>query len=346
MNILGIITSLTDPASRARIIQYKDPLLGADCNLKIRYYNPDPLSNPGRFAVAINKLTRINQWRILDIEKKIKRLPLLIEQYRYDVIWKNRLILPKNSFFERKLTKPVALDIDDAIWMYDGINNFKIAAQLANVIIAGNEYIAEFSFKYNKHIEIVPSVINTNILFPKKITKKYFNIGWIGSFYNFENLYSVKDAIDQFLYYNNDARFTIVSSEPPSFFDYKSQKIQFKKWDPELENLHINEFSVGIMPLNDNEFNKGKCGYKLLQYLSCGIPAIATPVGVNKNILENYCVGIAAKKTDDWISALYTLKDDMPFYETCAMNGPKVVNEHYSLIKFTPVVADILKTLK
>lgn len=346
MNILGLITSLSDPASRARIIQYKNPLKKLGLNLDIKYYNPDPLSDPGRFAVAVNKLTGINQWRILDIEKKIKRLPLLLEQLNYELIWKNRLILPKNSYFEKKIIKPVAFDIDDAIWIYDGIDHFKIAAQSADIIMAGNEYLADFSLKYNKNIELIPSVIDTERLYPKKLQKKDYNIGWIGSVYNFENLYTLKDAINMFLKFNNDAKFTIVSSEPPNFFDYKKNKIEFIKWSAENENNLINEFSVGIMPLNENEFNKGKCGYKLLQYLSCGIPAIATPTGINQKILATNSVGIAAKNTDEWILALYTFKNDIAFYETCAENGPRVIHEYYSLSKFAPIVSGILNKLK
>ena len=91
----------------------------------------------------------------------------------------------------------------------------------------------------------------------------------------------------------------IVSSELPAFLPPGNEQVIFRKWDAETENELLNSFSVGVMPLANDEWAKGKCAYKLLQYLACGKPVIASPVGVNSNILNEANVGLAARNSEE-----------------------------------------------
>ena len=343
MKVLGIITSLTDPAARARILQYIPPLKEDDIDVTPRYFTPGPYSNPEKWAYKINKLTSINEWRLLDIQRKINRIPLFWEQYKYDLIWQNRLILQKNSFCERKISKPKIFDFDDAIWVYDGENNISEAISSSQKVIAGNEYLADFAKKYNENVFIIPSVINTEKLFPYKNKSEKFTIGWIGSVFNFQYLDIIKPAIESFLFKHSDSRLIIISSEPPPNFKFDNLRIIFKYWSDKYENEHINEFSIGLMPLANNEFTKGKCSYKMLQYMACGVPPIVSPVGMNNQILSKNIIGLSANNSEEWVSAFTKLKNDRDFYNTCSVNSRTLVEENYSLKKYAPIVSELLK---
>jgi len=149
----------------------------------------------------------------------------------------------------------------------------------------------------------------------------------------------VKPAILDFLSQYKDSRFMLVSSEKTDQFDFDNERIVFKQWSIENENELINEFSIGLMPLADTDFTRGKCSYKMLQYMACGKPVVVSPIGTNNKILAEDTVGLAAMKKEDWFNAFASLKNDQAFYTTCSENGRKLVEKNYSVKKYYPVVA-------
>ena len=345
MKVLGIISSLTDPSSRARILQYRNYLEKENITLKPKYFSPYNYADPAPWMYRLNKVTKINPWRFSWLQKSASRLPLLLQQYSYDLIWQNRLVLPQQSYYERKFTKPVVFDFDDAIWLHDGEKNVAEAIANSALIFAGNDYLADFAVKHNQHVSIIPSVIDTTKLFPVPQKNKPFTIGWVGSISNYRFLELVKPAISDFLSAHKDSRFIIVSSEKRGPFDFDDKRILFKKWSPEKENELINEFSIGLMPLTDDDFTRGKCSYKMLQYLACGKPVVVSPVGMNTKILAADIVGIPAVKKEDWINAFEMLKNDSSFYQTCAENGRRLVEREYSITKYCPIISTHFKKL-
>ncbi|OSZ77697.1 hypothetical protein CAP36_15130 [Chitinophagaceae bacterium IBVUCB2] len=343
MKVLGIISSLTDPASRARVLQYIRPLSKEKIFIKPRFFIPDPYADPDPWAYKLKKFTGINEYRFLSAQRIIKRLPLFWEQLKYDLIWQNRLILFKSSFFEKKLQKTTAFDFDDALWVYDGEKQVSEAISASQIVFAGNEYLADFAKKSNNNVFIIPSTIDTDHLFPKKKDTNYFTIGWIGSSFNFQFLEMIRPAVEFLLSTNKDVRFMAVSSAPPPQFIFNNDRMIFKQWSAEEESNLINEFSVGLMPLAENDFTKGKCSYKMLQYMACGVPVIVSPVGMNVKILSQREVGLSAITNEDWIAALQKLKNDAGFYRACQINGPLLIEEDYSVKKYAPVIANLLR---
>jgi hypothetical protein len=215
MKVLGLIASPTDPSSRFRISQYREPLAEMGIELSTRYYRPSKDSSPAPWTYRLKDLTSINEWRIWNTVQDIGRLPLLAEQYNYDLIWQSRLLLPYSLKADRVISKPVVLDIDDAVWMLEGKERTSHALSRAEMVFAGNEFIAEWVRPFNNNVHLVPTVIDTRSFYPEDHGPLPFTIGWIGSPSNFKYLSMVEPVIKNFLSKNAGTRLMIVSSEQP-----------------------------------------------------------------------------------------------------------------------------------
>lgn len=345
MKVLGIISSLSEASSRVRILQYKEPFKKDKVILTPVYFSPMRYADPAPWAYRLNKLSGINPWRFLQIHKTLSRLPLLLQHYKYDIVWQNRLIIPHQFFFEKKISTQIVFDFDDAIWLRDGRTQVTGAITKAAIVFAGNEYLADFAAKYNRNTFIIPSTIDTEKNFPLHRQSGYFTIGWIGTVTNFKFLDIIKPAVEKFLSLHADARFMVVSSEQPSQFKFENKNMIFQFWNAEDENKLINEFTIGLMPLSENDFTKGKCSYKMLQYMACGKPVVVSPVGMNNKILSEDTVGLSATTTEEWFNAFEILKNEQSFYNTCAENGRRLVENNYSLKKIAPVILGHFKKL-
>ncbi len=346
MKILGLISSPIDPASRARIIQYKNYFSEAGANLIPQFFTPFRDADPAPWAHKLKKIARINEWRSTNIFKSFVRLPLLVQQYNYDLIWQNRLVLPHHFFFENKFSKPLVFDFDDAIWLNEGERQVKAAINRAIMVFAGNQYLAEYGSKLNKNIKIIPTTIDTKNIFPLNIEKKSFNIGWIGSESNFKYLDLIKPVILNFLSKNTESNFIVVSSKMPAQFSFDNNRIIFKQWNANNENQLINEFSVGLMPLEDNAWTRGKCSYKMLQYMACGIPVIVSPVGMNNQLLNAGNIGYSAQTAVQWMEALTAIKNNSEDAAEKGENGRRLVEKEYSCIAMAPRILRLFKTIK
>lgn len=345
MNVFSPIASFSDPASRYRILQYRHPLAKEGIHLHCRSYKPERNTDPPGWMIGLRKFTGINEWRINNLIKIAGRLPLLIKQSQYDLIWQNRLILPFSHSIEKKWKKPFVFDFDDAIWINEGEKQTAAAFREAAMVIAGNDFLAEYASAFTSRIRIIPTVVDTNALYPLEKKDQPFTIGWIGSAGNINYLEPVKPAILEFLRLNPDARFVLVSSAPGNLFPFDGQRIIFRPWTPESENELINSFSVGLMPLPDTEYSKGKCSFKMLQYMACAVPVLVSPVGTNKKILNESQSGLSATDTSSWLAGLQTLRSDFSLYAACSGNGPAYTARNYSLKEYTPVMAALLHEL-
>jgi glycosyltransferase involved in cell wall biosynthesis len=330
LKVLGIIDSPTDPSSRIRIAQYVPWFKKAGIDLNTTYYSPLKDADPSAGLDAIQNLSGINKWRILNTVKQVKRIPLLVEQFRYDIIWQSRLLLHKHYSIERFYRKPFVFDFDDAIWINEGKMEVVKAIKKASLVFAGNPYLANFAMKFNKASFIIPTTIDTARIFPRDTPSTKFTIGWIGTKSNFPYLEQLQSVLIEFLNKYSDARLLIISSEPPAFFKFNNTNLVFKKWSAEQENDLLNEISVGIMPLPENEWTLGKCGYKLLQYMACNIPFIASPTGVNQYLIQHSNAGIGATSEAEWMKALTELKNNTAFYNALHGKGREFIIDNYN----------------
>ncbi len=259
-------------------------------------------------------------------------------------IYREALMLG-STFFEKRLKKKhpkIVLDFDDAIWLNDVSDGNKYLAWLKNpsktariiklsdMIFAGNNYLANYAFQFNNNVKTIPTTLNTNVFKPEiKDTKKNrICIGWTGTsttLKHFKLLISCLVKIKN--KYGDKVYFKIISDVP-----YITEGIEIIncKWQLKTEVQDLSEIDIGIMPLPDDEWAKGKCGFKGLQYMSLEIPTIMSPVGVNSEIIQDGVNGFLANKEEEWINKLSLLIESPILREQLGKKGRETVVAKYS----------------
>ena len=240
-----------------------------------------------------------------------------------------------------KSRKKVIFDFDDAIWMADTSpgnkkwewvkdpKKFEANVSFANVVIAGNNYLAEKAKQFTKaKVVVIPTTVDTNIHIPKPElrNKEKITIGWSGSFStikHFEEVVPVLLELNQ--KYSGKLQFKILGDA-----NYTNKELGIKgiAWNAETEVNELNSFDIGLMPLPNDEWSKGKCGLKALTYMSCEVPVVMSGVGVNTEIAEGGCAFIANTK-EEWLIALDELINDKGKREALGKKGRERVLEKY-----------------
>src|SRR5262249_50687889 len=139
-----------------------------------------------------------------------------------------------------------------------------------------------------------------------------------------------------------DARFRVISDRAPRLDGIPAGQFEFAPWSVESEARLIQELTVGLMPIEDNDWGRGKCGFKMLTYMACGVPAVASPVGVNASILAGGG-GLAASSAGEWVEAIGSLLDDAELARSTGEKGRRTVMSCYSVDAVAPLLASILK---
>ena len=220
-----------------------------------------------------------------------------------------------DAFWLRRYSRKVIYDFDDAV-MYspkspnrDSFSRFRLfrrTVKLADSVIAGNSYLAEHARRFNSNFEIIPTGLDTKAY---KIENKPKNDGkirlvWIGSKSTLRYLVEIKPAIEQIGSRFNNVVLRIICDE---FFDLQNMSVEKCSWSSEREVLDLVTSDIGISPLPDNKFTRGKCGFKILQYSAAGLPVIASPVGVNAEYVREGIDGFFANNNEDWIDKITQL---------------------------------------
>jgi glycosyltransferase involved in cell wall biosynthesis len=178
-------------------------------------------------------------------------------------------------------------------------------------------------------VEILPSVIDLS-KYPGiqgKTQEGLFTIGWIGSPSTTRHLLEAESALKQ-VCRNRDGKIVLIGAGENPFSGLMAT---IREWNEEHEAEEIGDFDVGIMPLPDNPWERGKCGFKLIQYMACGKPVVASPVGMNREIVVDGVNGFLASSREEWVRALERLKSDTVLCRTMGANGRRMVEEKYCL---------------
>jgi glycosyltransferase involved in cell wall biosynthesis len=294
------------------------------------------------------------------LQAYLNRLSTLTKSAAYDWIWVEKELIPwfpawfEHLFSSRNI--PYAVDYDDAVFhRYDKhpsalirlLLGRKIDAvmQRASLVIAGNEYLAGRARQAGaKWVEILPSVVDVERYKLKtKLEDQRFKIGWIGSPVTAPYLDVIRDALQTFAR-ETEVQLTLIGSGTSVPFDGVPTTVL--PWSEDLE-LSIGEmFDVGIMPLVDGPFERGKCGYKLVQYMAAGLPVIASPVGVNSQMVNHGLNGYLANSRQEWLGAFRELSRNAGLRQQMGRSGRQQAEQKYNLKSTAPRLFDLLSSVR
>lgn len=283
--------------------------------------------------------------------KAVARIPALFRSRNADLIWLNKELVQGYPTFEGLLKHPCVLDADDAIWLSRplGFLAGKCIAARMDAIIAGNSYLANYFEKYCSTIHILPTAIDLNRYQLRNTDEvgsaEKFIIGWTGLACNYHQLDAVVGALKSFLDDHSNAELMLVSNRPWKTSIIAPERIRFVQWSPEIEATVLHSMSVGIMPLADTKWTRGKCSFKMLQYMAAGLPVVVSPVGMNADVLAKGEVGYSAQSGDQWYQALETLYNDCQLQVRLGNDGRKVIEQYYDAEKIAANLADIFRLL-
>lgn len=342
------------PSQRFRFEQYFEYL-----SLNGHVYHVSPFLNSHNWRLFYKRGNLVNKITAL-LQGFITRLYDCFKARNYDFIFVHREASPIGPpIFEwivaKILKKKVIYDFDDAIWLTDKLNESAIEkliryrSKVSSIckwsykISCGNEYLYQYAKQFNSNVIINPTTIDTKKLHnpellrsntsteEKKIMPKDSSsviIGWTGSHSTLkylENLEAVLYRIESKYEY---VSFVVIADSKP---DMKLKRLSFVPWNKDTEAEDLFKLDIGIMPLPDDEWTKGKCGFKALQYMSLGIPTVASPVGVNSLIIINEVNGFIAKSEQDWFNTLSTLIENTEMREKFGIKAIETVEKRYSV---------------
>jgi glycosyltransferase involved in cell wall biosynthesis len=209
--------------------------------------------------------------------------------------------------------------------------------------MVGNPYLAEFARQVNDNVTIIPTTIDTSKYKPVKTRERNgpLVIGWTGSYSTVQHLDTMRGAIKK-LSESESFRLRVIGT--PSY-NIEGVETEAMQWCAATELEDLSEIDIGMMPLPDDNWSKGKCGLKALQFMALGIPTICSPVGVNTDIIQDNENGLIADSEDEWVEKLQRLLKSRDLRERLGRAGRQTVEERYSAVAQAPRVFELLKSV-
>ena len=335
------VTALTSgknfPTSRFRIRQFIEPLYRL--GIHVVEHSPYPPLFNKYSAPRISKLGPV--WTG---GKILARLPGLVASHSGHITWFERELVPGKVTLERFAGTRRLFDVDDAIWLISGSSFSEEIASSCYGVIAGNRFLGDHYKKQGARVWVVPTSVDTGLWRPSdRPESAEWTIGWTGTSSNLGYLYAIEEPLGDFLVQHPGSRLLVVCDKEPVFKRIPRHGWRFEQWSPEREVNLVQEMDVGLMPLADTEWARGKCALKMLMYMAVGIPLVCSPVGANKEVLEHGDAGFSAITPNDWYEALCRLFDDRVLSSRLGATGRRVVEEHYSVHRNVVVLAKIFQ---
>jgi glycosyltransferase involved in cell wall biosynthesis len=212
----------------------------------------------------------------------------------------------------------------------------------ARLVIAGNDYLANRATQAGaKWVEILPTVVDLD-RYPlsKAPQNEVFTIGWIGTPLKFFNYIKELAPVLKEICRDGGAKVVAIGAKETNLEDIP---LEIKPWSEATEVKEMQQFDVGIMPLTDTPFERGKCGFKLIQYMASSRPVIGSPVGVNAEIIEQGINGFHASSQAEWLQAFQKLKNDRYLRESMGLAGRKLVEDKYNIKITAPRLLQLLQ---
>jgi glycosyltransferase involved in cell wall biosynthesis len=335
-------------SARQRFFQFADLFVEQGIQLKFSPFFCDDYLRE-RFSTG-----KAKPWSVVSAISR--RLYSVLTATKFDFVIVHCELIPYcPAWIERILLSRVSYiyDYDDAIFhQYDehkwSIVKFLLGNKISRVIagakavMAGSQYLAEYAIQYNNTVKLIPTVVD----FARYkgdlevIPLKPFTVGWIGSPSTTEYLVEVSEPLRK-LAAEGQIRLIAIGAKN---FSIVGVDVEIRAWSEDKEVQDLMECDVGIMPLPDKNWAKGKCAFKLIQYMACGLPVIASPVGANNYVVTDGA-GLLAIGQHEWVEALQKLRDDSVLRRTMGCAGRAVVAAKYSKNSVAPVIIELIRSL-
>jgi len=336
VKVLFLIEGWISPAPRYRVLQYLDFLEQQGVRFEVR-------------ALHGHRYPFFVRWPIIGkIYKTLARARRWFQVRdagNFDVVLLQRLTLPFSSAVERRLyalNPNVVFDFDDALYRTENkadprrMRVFREVVDGAARVIAGSRQLAEMA---RPDTTVIPTVIDTGRYLPLDRDRNVLTIGWIGTYSNFPNLGDIATTLEDILNRYPATRLQIVADYKPELY---LPRLEFVPWSGSEEIERLQGFDIGVMPLRDTAWNRGKCAFKLIQYMAVGIPVVASPVGANLDVVVDGETGILADDASSWSDALARLIEQPDLRLSMGSAGRDRCVAHFSVISQQQKFLDVL----
>jgi glycosyltransferase involved in cell wall biosynthesis len=354
MRVLAVVPSVydTSPGQRFRIEQWEPILREGGVEITYEPFETEELRSVlytgGRVLAKAKAVVHAMKRRGNELSE--------IQDFDLVYLFREAALLGP-PWFERKIAAsgiPYVFDFDDAVFVsYKSPSNgylsyLKFPAKTAEIcklaghVMAGNEYLADYARQSNNSVTIIPTTIDTAKYeyFERSDDTKTITIGWSGSFSTIQHLDTIRDVLRE-LAISEKFRLRVIGS--PSY-DLAGVETEAVEWRSATEIDDLRQIDIGLMPLPDEDWTRGKCGLKALQYMALGIPTICSPVGVNSTIIRDGENGLLAGDKAEWIGKLKRLMHDPGLRRRIGRAGRETVEAEYSAKVVAPKVLEIFRS--
>lgn len=329
---------------RVRLGQYRSGLLAAGIDLQVHSLLGNSYLQ-SRFQSGQRPVAPV-------ITAGVERLRILLGRQRFGAAIVHCELFPlMPGWLERTLLRlPYIYDFDDAFYlryrsgrlaMLNPVlgGKFDRVMSGAAAVTAGNAYLADYASALNADVTVLPSVVDTDHFCPRNLPDNpVFTVGWIGSPSTAEYLQQLVAPLQR-LGEKTTIRLVVVGGQAPQITNVEVLEIP---WSEDTEVELINSFDVGVMPLPDDDWARGKCAYKLVQYMACAVPVVASRVGANVDLVTPEC-GFLAESDEQWVDALTQLREQSVLRQRMGAMSRQRVLDAYSLESNLPVFEKVIR---
>ncbi|MGA2191917.1 MAG: glycosyltransferase family 4 protein [Nitrospirota bacterium] len=324
MKIVFVVEKKEDPGTRLRMLPVFESVRKEKADVKF-------IGAPKGLAGRVMMLAGLAGTDVLVLYRKLfKRFELIIIRF---------------------LCKRIVYDYDDALMFREvrlgktltagPLRRFLRTVDASDEVVAGNSFLADFARQNCGKVNVLPTPIDTVRLVPREVTRDSNEviIGWIGLKGNLVYLEELSGVFQRLALKHPNIALSIICNR---FIDIDGVNVYKRMWSVDDEARFLQEMDIGIMPLTDDLWSRGKCGFKILQYFGAGKPAVASPVGINSEIIRHGVNGFLAGSEGEWEEFLSAMVSDRPLRERMGSEGRKAVEERYSLDKYLKRYSSII----
>jgi glycosyltransferase involved in cell wall biosynthesis len=347
------------------------PIEGAGCRFRIGQYLPflasrgiDVTIEPffdARFFRVVYEPGRFFRKAALTTAQTLQRLRQVATARRYDIVFVYREALPLGpAVLEYVLSawqrRPMVFDFDDAVFLPNVSDANRIVARLkwprktaaivsrSTETVAGNQYLADYARLHTDpgRVSVIPTSVDTNLFVPRSGTTRNGPpvVGWIGTPTTAGYLQSLATPLARLA---RRRPFVLRVSGAYGPLDMPGVTVEYVKWSLDGEVGLFNGCDAGVYPLSDDAWTRGKCGFKAIQFMACGVPVVAAAVGVNREIVTDGANGFLASTEDEWVEKLDALLADGDLRRRFGAAGRQTISERYSLAVTAPALEAVLR---